>query len=264
VVVRCGGHGEGSGTGNKQFISRAPPPSTNNLLRPPCPPSPHLVQLGRPLGSGLYHHTSSISSSAGASEGKERARSLRGRPTSPLVAQCSAISGSTTTLGAEAELLWPSLLLPLLGPAALMPLLLLLLDALRRSATLGHEPRNVSMARVRGLTNHSGSVVPVSICGVIVGGWRGLVHTCACVQAWGWRGCATQHSRQTNPTRHSPLSWPPSLPGVLSVQWPGSGRAVSVEHQTLEDQTTPWTHGPSCCRLEGLIEKKGGTWVGAG
>jgi hypothetical protein len=114
---------------------------------------------------------------AGASAGNARVRSLAGRPTSPLVAQCSAMRPSTSTLGAPGGADPPPLLAPLpplpLGAPPPPPLASAIApgappaaaEARRRSATAGQEPRKVSIARVRGLTSHSGSEVPVSCCG---------------------------------------------------------------------------------------------------
>jgi hypothetical protein len=143
-----------------------------SLVPSPALRDTHLVQLGRLVGSGLYHQTSSRSRMAGARLGNVRARSLVGRPTSPLVTQCSAMSPSTMTLGVPAAGPPPGgpalpLALPLLLPLAPAPVgAAEVADTRRRSATEGQEPRKVSMARVRGLTSQRGSVAPVSCCGL--------------------------------------------------------------------------------------------------
>jgi hypothetical protein len=56
-----------------------------------CGAHPCMVQLGNSSGAGLCHHTSCRSSMAQDSPGKWLRSSLAGRPTSPDVAQCSAI-----------------------------------------------------------------------------------------------------------------------------------------------------------------------------
>jgi hypothetical protein len=89
-AVAGGRHGPSQAFATPAGRCRQSPEATQGT-HPAYTTHPRTVQLGLSSGAGLNHHSSGRSPSADARPGNWVASSLAGRPTSPDVAQCSAI-----------------------------------------------------------------------------------------------------------------------------------------------------------------------------